>query len=203
VRRREFIAIASGIMVGWPFAVRAQRAMPTIGILGTSTPSAWSPWLPSFVDRLKELGWTEGSNIALEYRWAEGRSDRFGALAHEFVRLKVDVIVTSGTAILAAKEATATIPIVFTVSVDRVGSGFVASLARPEGNVTGLSIQSPDLVSKRLEFLRDVVPSLRRVAIMVRTILISIGAPPSWSTRSFAVRSRRTCLLSNQPDSSW
>ena len=119
------------------------------------------------MQRLRELGWIEGRTVAIEYRWAEGRSERFAEIAAEFVRLKVDVIVTSGTAaVVAAKQATSVIPIVFAVAGDPVGSGLVASLARPGGNVTGLSIQAADLAGKRLELLREVVPGLRRLAIM-------------------------------------
>ena len=120
----------------------------------------------AFVQRLRELGWIEGRTIAIEYRWAEGHGERFAEIAAEFVRLKVDVIVTSGGAVLAAKQATSLIPIVFAVATDPVGGGLVASLARPGGNVTGLSSQSTDLAGKRLELLREVVPSLRRLAIM-------------------------------------
>ena len=143
------------------------------GFLGSSTPSAQGQWTAAFVQRLRELGWIEGRTVAIEYRWAEGRSERFAEIAAEFVRLKVDVIVTSGTAaVLAAKQATSVIPIVFAVAGDPVGTGLVASLARPGGNVTGLSIQQTDLAGKRLELLREVVPGLRRLAI-----LANVGNP--------------------------
>jgi putative tryptophan/tyrosine transport system substrate-binding protein len=167
MKRREFITLL-GSMAAWPLAADAQQAtkLPTIGFLGTTTPSAWSQWVAAFVQRLRDLGWIEGRTIAIEYRWAEGRDERFAEIAAEFVRLKVDVIVTSGTALLAAKQATSVIPIVFAVANDPVGSGFVASLSRPGGNVTGLSLQSTDLAGKRLELLREVVPGLRRLAIM-------------------------------------
>ncbi len=118
------------------------------------------------MQRLRELGWIEGRTVAIEYRWAEGRSERFTEIAAELVRLKVDVIVTGGGALLAAKQATSVIPIVFALAGDPVGSGLVASLARPGGNVTGLSVQATDLAGKRLELLREVVPGLRRLAIM-------------------------------------
>jgi putative tryptophan/tyrosine transport system substrate-binding protein len=167
MRRRDFIRLFGGSAVAWPLAARAQQsAMPVIGFLGTTTPSAWSQWVAAFVQRLRDLGWIEGRTIAVEYRWAEGRDERFAEIAAEFVRLKVNVIVTSGTALLAAKQATSVIPIVFAVANDPVGSGFVASLSRPGGNVTGLSLQSTDLAGKRLELLREVVPGLRRLAIM-------------------------------------
>ena len=168
MKRREFITILSGAAAGWPLAARGQQAakLPTIGFLGASTPPAMSPWTAAFVQRLRELGWIEGRTVAIEYRWAEGRSERYAEIAAELVRLKVDVIVTAGGAVVAVKQATSVIPIVFAVVNDPVGSGLVASLARPGGNVTGLSLQSSDLAGKRLELLREVVPGLRRLAIM-------------------------------------
>jgi putative ABC transport system substrate-binding protein len=124
-------------------------------------------WVTAFVQRLRELGWIEGRTIAIEYRWAEGRADRAAEIAAEFVRLKVDVIVTYATPpVVAAKQATADIPIVSAVMGDPVGTGLVASLARPGGNVTGLSVLTPDLAGKRLELLREVVPGLRRLAFL-------------------------------------
>ena len=169
MRRREFITLLGGAAAAWPLAAHAQQAgkLPTIGFLGATTPSAQGQWVAAFVQRLRELGWIEGRTVAIEYRWAEGRSERFAEIAAEFVRLKVDVIVTSGTApVLAAKQATSVIPIVFAVAGDPVGTGLVASLARPGGNVTGLSNPETDLAGKRLELLREVVPGLRRLAIM-------------------------------------
>jgi putative ABC transport system substrate-binding protein len=174
VKRREFITLLGGAAATWPLAARAQQAaMPVIGFLGPLTPSVQSKWTAAFVQRLRELGWIEGRTVAIEYRWADGRSERFAEIAAEFVRLKVSVIVTAGTAaVVAAKQATSVIPIVFAAAGDPVGTGLVASLARPGGNVTGLSNQSADLASKRLELLREVVPSLRRLAIMA-----NIGSP--------------------------
>jgi putative ABC transport system substrate-binding protein len=169
MRRREFITLLGGAAttVARPFAARAQRPkLPTIGFLGASTPSAWTPWVAAFEQRLRELGWIEGRTVAIEYRWAEGRTERFPEIAAEFVRRKVDVIVTSGGALPAAKQATSVIPIVFALATDPVGSGFVASLARPGGNITGLSNQLTDLAGKRLELLREVVPALQRLAIL-------------------------------------
>ena len=153
---------------------RAQPAkLPTVGFLGATTPSAQKKWTDAFVQRLRELDWIEGRTIAIEYRWAEGRTDRAAEVFAEFVRLKVDVIVTHPTPLaLAAKQATSLIPIVFAVAGDPVGTGLVASLARPGGNVTGLSLQITDTVSKRLELLREVVPGLRRLAMMA-----NIGNP--------------------------
>jgi putative ABC transport system substrate-binding protein len=167
MRRREFITVIGGAVAGWPLAGHAQQsAMPVIGFLGPGTPSAWSQWVVVFVQRLRDLGWIDGRNVAIEYRWADGRSERFPEMAAEFVRLKVDIIVTGGVAAPAAKQATSIIPIVFAVDNDPVGTGLVASLARPGGNVTGLSVQSSDLAGKRIELLREVLPDLRRLAIM-------------------------------------
>ena len=149
----------------------ARRARPAGGqvashwFLGTVTQSTWP--VEAFAQRLRELGWIDGQTVTVEYRWAEGHSDRITAFAAEFVRSKVDLIVTGGNAVAAAKQATSTIPIIFAVAVDPVGSGFVDSLSRPGGNITGLSLQGPDLASKRLELLREIVPGRRRLAIMV------------------------------------
>ncbi len=167
MRRREFITLLGGAAVGWPLGAEAQQPkLPTIGLLGASTSSNWSQWTAAFVERLRELGWIEGRTVAIEYRWAEGRSQSFAEIAVEFVRLKVDVIVTAGSPAVVAKRATSAIPIVFAIAVDPVGSGLVASLARPGGNVTGLSTQTPELAGKRIELLREVLPSLRRLAII-------------------------------------
>ncbi len=152
VKRREFISLLGGAAT-WPLAARAQqpRTLPTIGFLGTSTPSAWNQWTAAFVRRLRELGWIDGRTVAIEYRWAEGRSERYTEIAAEFVRLNVDVIVTTGTAaVAAAKRATPVIPIVFAAAGDPVATGLVASLARPGGNVTGMSLMSSELGTKRL-----------------------------------------------------
>jgi putative ABC transport system substrate-binding protein len=167
IRRREFIFTLGGA-AAWPLAARAQQPakLPTIGFLGSTTPSAMSQWVAAFVQRLRELGWIEGRTVAIEYRWAEGRAERFAEIAAELVRLKVDVIVTVGAAVPAAKQATSSIPIVFAVAGDPVGGGLVASLARPGGNATGLSLQLPDLAGKRFEFLREAVPTISRLAIM-------------------------------------
>jgi putative tryptophan/tyrosine transport system substrate-binding protein len=169
MKRRAFITLLGGA-AAWPLAARAQQAKrPIIGILGTATPSTWNPWTAAFAQRLRELGWIEGRNVTIEVRWADGRTERFAEIAAEFVRLKVDVILTSGAAIAAAREATSVIPIVFTLARDPVASGVVTSLARPGGNVTGLSAQSTELVGKRLELLREIIPSLRQLAVMYNT----------------------------------
>jgi putative ABC transport system substrate-binding protein len=166
VKRREFITLLGGAAAAWPLASRAQqRAMPVIGFLGTDA-SSWSPYTAAFSQRLRELGWIDDRTIAIEYRWAEGRSERYAEIAAEFIRLKVNVIVTSGIAVAMVKQATSVIPIVFAISDDPVGGGLVASLARPGGNVTGLSVQSTDLTGKRLEFLREVVPRIHRLALI-------------------------------------
>jgi putative ABC transport system substrate-binding protein len=171
MKRREFVTLLGGV-VAWPLAAQAQQAgkSPTIGFLGSTTPLVGSQWLAAFVQRLRELGWIEGRTVAIEVRWAEGRTERFAEIAAEFVRLKVDVIVTHNTPpVLAAKQATSVIPIVFATAGDPVGSGVVASLARPGGNVTGLSSQATDTAGKRLELLREVVPGIRRLAILGNT----------------------------------
>jgi putative ABC transport system substrate-binding protein len=168
VGRREFVRLMGAAAV-WPLGARAQQPV-TIGILGSATPSAQGQWYAGFVKRLGELGWFEGRNVAIVYRWAEGRAERYAEIAAEFVRLKVDIIVTSGTAaVAAAKQATSVIPIVFAAAGDPVGTGLVASLARPGGNVTGLSLQQTDLATKRLELFQAVVPGLRRLAILANT----------------------------------
>jgi putative tryptophan/tyrosine transport system substrate-binding protein len=177
IGRREFITLIGGAAAAWPVVARAQqpRKLPTIGVLGPNTSSLDSRRVGAFVQRLGELGWIEGRNVAIEYRWAEGRTERLAEFAAEFVRLQVDVIVTSGTPpVIAAKQATSVIPIVFAAVGDPVGTGLVTSLARPGGNVTGLSIQATDLAGKRLELLREVASGLRRVAIMANP-----GAPPA------------------------
>ena len=143
-------------------SARAAGGEPTIGYLGATTPSAESQRVAALVQRLRAFGWIESRNLTIEYRYAEGRSERYAQLAAEFVRLNVDVIITSGTpAVAATRQATAVIPIVFAAAGDPIGSGLVASLPRPGGNVTGLSLQKTDVADKRLELLREVVPGLR------------------------------------------
>src|SRR6516165_9503974 len=168
MKRRAFITLLGGAAAAWPLAAHAQQQpgkLPTVGFLGVATPTAWGPWASAFVQRLHELGWIEGRTIAIEYRWAEGRSERFAEIAAEFVRLKVDVIVTGQSSVPALKQVTSVIPIVMAVANDPVGGDLVATLARPGGNVTGLSLQTPDLAGKRLELLREVVPGLRRLVM--------------------------------------
>jgi putative tryptophan/tyrosine transport system substrate-binding protein len=168
MKRRDFIKIFSGGAASWPLAARAQKASkrPTIGFLGVSTPSGWSHYVTAFEQRLGQLGWIDGRTVTIVIHWAEGRSERFAEIAAEFVRSRVDIIVTGGAAAIAAKQATSIIPIVFALANDPVGTGLVASLSRPGGNVTGLSQQSTDLAGKRLELLREFVPGLRRLAAL-------------------------------------
>jgi len=169
VKRRDFITLLGGAVAAWPFAARAQQPgkMPTIGYLGGATAISQRAWVAAFVQRLGELGWIEGRTVTIEYRWGEGRAERFTEIAAELVRLKVDVILAGGTeAAVAAKQATSVIPIVFPSAGDPIGSGLVTSLARPGGNVTGLSNLGSDLAAKRLGLLREVLPGLRRLAVM-------------------------------------
>jgi ABC-type uncharacterized transport system substrate-binding protein len=174
MKRREFITLLGGAAAAWPLAARAQPGkVPTIGFLGVGTVSSQGHLAAAFGQRLRELGWIEGRTVAIEYRWAEGRPERFVEIATEFVRLKVDVIFTSGTgAVIAAKQATSVIPIIFASGGDPVRTGLVASLAHPGGNVTGLSQQMIDLAGKRLALLREVVPGLGRLAM-----LANVGNP--------------------------
>jgi putative tryptophan/tyrosine transport system substrate-binding protein len=175
VRRREFVTLLGGA-ASWPLAARAQQAarLPTVGYLGTAAASAWAPWTAAFVQRLHELGWIDGRTVAIQYRWADGRAERWAEFAAELARLKVDVIVTGGNAAVAAKQASSEIPIVFAMVDDPVAMGLIASLARPGGNLTGLSMQSAEVAGKRLALLREVVPDLRRLAIMA-----NVGNPAS------------------------
>jgi putative ABC transport system substrate-binding protein len=172
MRRRKFIMLLGGVAafcISRPHAAPAQQRanLPTVGFVGVSTLAAQSHLVAALRQRLRELGWIEGRTIEIEYCWAEGREERYGEIAAEFVRRKVDVILTQGTqAATAAKQATSAIPIVATVVGDPVGHGLAASLAHPGGNVTALSVVSPDMAAKRLEVLREAVPGFRRLAIL-------------------------------------
>jgi putative tryptophan/tyrosine transport system substrate-binding protein len=174
--RREFITLLGGAAAAWPLAARAQPAkLPTVGLLVPGTPASFGQRAATCTQRLRELGWIEGRTVAIEYRWAEAQ--RFDEIVNEFVRLKVDVIITGGTPpVIAAQKATSNIPIVFVAAGDPVGTGLVASLARPGGNITGLSNQTGDLAGKRLGLLREVAPDLRRLAIMVRAENVSAAS---------------------------
>jgi putative tryptophan/tyrosine transport system substrate-binding protein len=170
MRRRDVIAFLGSAAAASSLAARAQQPgkLPTIGFVGAGTPSTYSPWVAAFVQRLRELGWIEGRTVAVEIRWAEGRGERYAEIAAEFVQLKVDAVLTIGTpATAAAMKATSVIPIVFVAVNDPVALGVVATLARPAANVTGLSNQQHDVAGKRLELLREVVPRLRRLAILM------------------------------------
>jgi putative ABC transport system substrate-binding protein len=172
MRRREFIRALGGAAVAWPLAAWGQQPakLPTIGFLGSGTPSTAGAWVAAFTQRLHELGWIDDRTIKIDLRWAEGRNDRSAEIAADFVRLKVNVIVTYSTEhAQIAKQATSTIPIVATLLGDPLGTGLVASLARPAGNLTGLSAQNVDLAGKRLELLREVVPGLRRLAFLANS----------------------------------
>jgi len=180
IGRRELLAALGGA-AAWPLAARAQQLgkLPTIGILGSDS-AAWSQLVFALMQRLRELGYIENRTVAIDYRWTEGRNDRYAAMAVELVRVRVDVIVALSTpAIVAAKKATAVIPIVFPIASDPVGDGLVASLARPGGNLTGLSNQQPDLAGKRLEILREIVPGLSRLAVLANghspTAMLNVG----------------------------
>src|SRR5262245_28584658 len=168
MRRREFIILLGGTAAAWPLTARAQQPgkLPTIGFLSGQTRSAAGQWLAAFEQRLRELGWVEGRTVLIEVRWAEGRFERFAEIAAEFVRLKVDVIVTAGPPVFAAKQATSVIPIVFATVAAPLITGPFAGLSQPGGNITGLSLTSPELAGKRLELLREAIPGLRQLAVI-------------------------------------
>jgi putative ABC transport system substrate-binding protein len=169
MRRREFITLLGGAAVVWPLPLSAQQPakVPRIGFLGNSTATLEAHLVGPFRDGLRDLGYEEGRNIVIEYRWAEGRYDRFPALIAELIALKVDVIVTAGTpASLAVKKATSSIPLVMVAVGDPVATGLVASLARPGGNITGVTSIAAEIEGKRLELLREVVPELSHIAVL-------------------------------------
>jgi putative ABC transport system substrate-binding protein len=169
VKRREFVTLIRGAAAAWPLAARAQEPgkRPMVGFLGDTTALGDGERAAAFARRLHDLGWIEGRTIAIEYRWADGRSERLAEIAAEFARLKVDIIITGGTpAVMAAKQAAPVVPIVFAAAGDPVASGLVTTLARPGGNVTGLSVLAVDLAGKRLNLLREAISNLDRLAIM-------------------------------------
>src|SRR6516164_11019053 len=170
IARRKFLATLLGGVAGWPLTARAQQPgkLPIVGFLGATTPSAQSQWTAAFVQRLRELDWIEGRNVAIEYRWMEGRNERAAEIAAEFVRLRVNVIVVQGTAaVVRARQATSVIPIVFALAGDPVGSGLVESLARPGGNVTGVTALSVKVGPKQLELLHELIPTQTVMAALV------------------------------------
>jgi putative tryptophan/tyrosine transport system substrate-binding protein len=169
MRRRQFITLLGGAAVAWPLTARAQQAaVPVVGVLSAEWPNLFSDRLRAFHDGLRETGYVEGRNLAIEYRWAEGRNDRLPALAAELVRRQVTVIVTTSTpAVLAARTATTTIPIVFFVAANPVQLGLVTNLSRPEGNLTGVVTLNVEVAAKRLELLHELVPTATIVALLV------------------------------------
>jgi putative tryptophan/tyrosine transport system substrate-binding protein len=194
--RRDFVAGFVTAII-WPWAGRAQQPakVRTVGLLGASSPDTAGPWIAAFVGRLGELGWTEGKNVVIEYRWAEARNERYSEIAAELASRNVDVIVTWASApVLAAKRTTTTIPIVFAAQMDPVGAGVVTSLARPGGNITGMSIQQTDTAGKRIELLREVAPRLARLAVMANA-----GAPGAMLEMREVVTTARSLKLEAIP----
>ncbi|MGA8999590.1 MAG: ABC transporter substrate-binding protein [Pseudolabrys sp.] len=171
MKRREFITFLGCVAAAWPLAASAQSKIPRIGFMGNSTAALEANLVDAFREGLREHGYEEGRNIVIEYRWADGKYEQFPALVAELIAAKVDVIVTAGTpAALAMKKATTTVPLVMVAVGDPVGTGLVPSLARPGGNLTGLSSVAPDLEGKRLQLLREVVPALSHVAMFINSV---------------------------------
>ena len=197
MRRRDFVRLIGGGAAAWPLAARAQQAakLPTIGLLGVDARS-WAAWATAFAEQLKQFGWIQGRSVTIEYRWSEGRPERVAEVVAEFVRQKVDIVVTYGGAVAAFKQATRDIPIVFALAGDPVGIGLVDSLSHPGGNVTGLSLEQADIAGKRLDAVRDVVPESpsaggrrqRRLSGVRCGIGCGPGDCPRIRSRSHAIR---------------
>jgi len=175
MKRREFMLLAGAVALALSSAAHGQQTakLPVIGFLVAGTQSSHGAWVEAFAQRLSELGWTDGRNVKSEYRWAAGDVRQTAQFAAEFVERRVDVIVTSAYGVVAAKQATSTIPIVSAAYGDAVANGIIKSLARPSGNVTGLTVQPAELSSKRLELLRDIIPNVRRVAALVNSHVVA------------------------------
>ena len=194
IKRRDFITLLGGAAAAWLLPARAQQVKPTIGILASGSRSTQGNLIATFVQRLHELGWIEGRSVAIEYRWTEGRSERATELAAELVKLKAAVIVTSGTpTVLAVRQVTSEIPIVFASAGDPVGTGLVASLARPGGNITGLANQTQDITGKRIELMKELVPGLRQLAILANSGSRPRARLARHHARSQARRRSRAC----------
>jgi ABC-type uncharacterized transport system substrate-binding protein len=195
LRRREFIPLV-GSAAAWPLAARAQQptAMPVVGVLSAEWPNLFSDRLRAFHDGLREAGYVEGRNLAIEYRWAEGQNDRLPALAGELVRRQVNVIVSTSTpAVLAARTATTTIPIVFFVAVDPVQLGLVTSLSRPGGNLTGVVTLNVEVAAKRLQLLHELVPTATIVALLVNPTTSALAETTTRELEGLAVNQIRVC----------
>ena len=177
MRRREFVQLIGGAAAAWPIVAQGQQParIPVVGFLVPGSQASHGAWVAAFAKRMSELGWTEGRNIAIEYRWAAGDNQRMVEFAAEFVQRKVDVIVTSANGVRIARQATSSIPIVFAAFSDPVAAGLVESLARPGGNATGLTVQPSDLASKRIDLLREIVPNFRRLSALTNVALSSFS----------------------------
>ena len=194
-RRREFITLLGGAVAAWPLGAHAQQRLPTIGFQGSGTSAAGSQWAAAFVQRLRELDWIDGRTVVIEYLWADGREPRFAEITAEFVRRKVDVVVTYGTpSAVAAKQGTSVIPVVFAAAGDPVGTGLVASLSRPGGNVTGLSTSKPTLRARDWKYCVRFFPDSTRW----RSWPTAAAATPYWICARLRQQPAYSALMSSQ-----